>query len=104
MPLYNYICNDCGPFGDWHPMSAAAAPATCPDCGGSAPRMVAAPFLATMNPYNRIAHQRNEKSADEPRVIKKQSHNHDAKAHPHRHGGHAHAHSHSHGRPWMIGH
>jgi len=87
-------------------MSAAAAPAACPVCGEAAPRTIAAPFIANMNPHNRIAHQRNEKSADEPRLIRKKTHDHNAGAHPHHHGGHAHGHSHSHGqgRPWMIGH
>lgn len=106
MPLYDYACSDCGPFRDWVPMSAAAAPAACPVCGEAAPRTIAAPFIANMNPHNRIAHQRNEKSADEPRLIRKKTHDHNAGAHPHHHGGHAHGHSHSHGqgRPWMIGH
>lgn len=101
MPLYDYACSDCGPFRDWQPMSAAGAPAACPDCGGAAPRTITAPFIANMNPHNRIAHQRNEKSADEPRLARKMTHDHNADAHPHRQG---HAHSHSHGRPWMIGH
>ena len=105
MPLYDYACDACGPFREWRPMSAAGEPAECPVCGQDAPRTIAAPFLANMNPHSRIAHQRNEKSADQPQVVKKSS-GHDASAHPHRHCAHGHknGYSHGHGRPWMIGH
>lgn len=105
MPLYDYACNDCGPFREWQSMSAAAIPVDCPACGDSAPRAVTAPFIANMNPHNRIAHQRNEKSADEPMVRsgeyvmstgkKRSGHHH--------HGHHGHSHGHQ-GRPWMVGH
>ena len=106
MPLYDYACDRCGPFSDWRPMREAADPADCPGCGGTAPRMVSAPFVARMNPHDRVAHQRNEKSAHEPGVVRKKTHDRDPDAHPHRHGGHAHGlgHSHGRGRPWMIGH
>jgi hypothetical protein len=68
-----------------------------------------APNLALMAPNRRIAHQRNEKSANEPQVVsgselrqgKAARHAHH-QHHPHRHG-----HGHKHGvggRPWMIGH
>lgn len=105
MPLYDYACGTCGPFRDWRPMSEARAPVDCPVCAEPSRRTVTAPFLANMNPHNRIAHQRNEKSADQPQVVRK-SDGHDAGAHPHRHCGHGHkpGHSHGHGRPWMIGH
>ena len=104
MPLYDYHCSDCGPFRAWHPMSEAAAPSACPACGTAAQRAMTAPFLATMNPHSRIAHQRNEKSAAEPRMVRKPDRAH---GHGHAHGHHGHSHhGHSHGasRPWMIGH
>jgi len=91
-------------------MSAATVPADCPSCGAPAPRAITAPFIANMNPHNRIAHQRNEKSADEPvvrsaeqvmRAGKKRSSGAGAGHRHHGHHGHGHAH---HGRPWMIGH
>jgi putative FmdB family regulatory protein len=91
MPLYDYACSDCGPFREWQSMSAAAVPVDCPACGGPAPR----------------AHQRNEKSADEPQVRSgKQVMNSGKKrsgSGHHRHGHHGHSHAH-HGRPWMVGH
>ena len=90
----------------------------CPDCGKPAPHGISAPFIANMDPNNRIAHQRNEKSANEPRVASGQPGGH---SHGHGHGhGHDHGHSHSHctrrntglgeglhythSRPWSIGH
>ncbi len=101
MPLYIYACEDCGPFSDWRPMSQAADPASCPHCDELAPRTISAPFLANMDPNNRIAHQRNEKSAHEPRVAaREQLDRHGAKRGAHGHQGHKHHAA----RPWMIGH
>lgn len=107
MPLYDYACCDCGSFREWQSMSASAMPVECPACGEPAPRAITAPFIANMNPHNRIAHQRNEKSADEPKVISgKQVRNSGKKrsgaGHNH-HGHHGHNHGHQ-GRPWMVGH
>ena len=114
MPIYGYDCDSCGPFTDMQPMSRASEPMPCPDCGEAAPRSVSAPFIANMDPNNRIAHQRNEKSAHEPRVASGTPSGH---GHPH---SHPHGHGHSHGarrntglgeglrnthtRPWSIGH
>lgn len=107
MPLYDYACDDCGPFRDWQSMAQAEEPAVCPSCDGSAARSVTAPFIANMNPHNRIAHQRNEKSAHEPKQVSRQQLDKvGAKRSQGQscHHGHGHAHSHSAGRPWMLGH
>lgn len=109
MPLYDYICAGCGPFRAWQTLARADAPAACPDCEARAPRAIAAPFVANMNPHSRIAHQRNEKSAHEPQTMsRKQLDKAGAKrsggsACHHGHG-HGHKHAHGGGRPWMIGH
>ncbi len=112
MPIYGYDCEAHGPFTEMRPMSRSSEPMPCPDCGNDAPRSISAPFIANMDPKNRIAHQRNEKSANEPKVVSQNpgGHNH---SHPHSHG-----HSHgarrntglgeglhnTHSRPWSIGH
>jgi putative FmdB family regulatory protein len=101
MPLYDYRCAACGDFRAWRSMRAAAVPTECPDCQQLAPRTVVAPNLALMHADTRIAYQRNEKSAHEPRVVSRgeQGHGHA--------GDHGHRHQHKHGvggRPWMIGH
>ena len=110
MPLYDYHCEACGPFRSWEAMSAAELAIPCPDCAETAPRSVSAPFLANMDPHNRIAHQRNEKSAHEPEVTTRKQMNKRGRKHPHaggcQHHGHGHHHGQHHGggRPWMIGH
>ena len=100
MPLYEYICQDCGPFTEIEKMARASEPMPCPSCEQLAPRGISAPFLANMDPNNRVAHQRNELSSHEPKVG-------NVKKHDHSHGhGHSHrkAHGHKGSRPWMIGH
>lgn len=122
MPLYDYHCDACGPFSAWTRMARAAEPADCPACATPARRVINAPFLNTMNSYNRTAHQRNEKSADAPMVMSRDQLGRTggkSAGHAHHHGcGH-----HHHGprnpaverltgskayqqsdRRWMIGH
>lgn len=104
MPLYDYHCPGCGDFRAWRRMSESGDPAVCPSCDEPAARSVVAPGLALMASNNRTAHQRNEKSAHEPKVVSGGRHEHGAGHHPH---PHHHGHSHGHGgasRPWMIGH
>lgn len=106
MPLYDYRCSACGDFRAWRRMSEANEPMQCPTCEGSAPRAVVAPNLALMNPHNRVAHQRNEKSAHEPTVVSRDRHQPQAgHSHGHGHSGGHHHHGHGAGSwPWMIGH
>lgn len=114
MPLYDYACDDCGPFREWRGMSEAGSPAECPSCSGPSGRTVSAPFLAAMNPYTRIAHQRNEKAAHEPQVMtraqldksgRRRSPSH---GHAHGHGNgqdhHGPGHIHRSSQRWMLGH
>jgi len=70
MPLYEYECTRCGPFRDWRSMSEFEKPAKCPDCGRAAPRAIATPTLG-MDAGTRKAHSINEKSAHEPRVVRR---------------------------------
>ncbi len=110
MPIYEYTCRNCGSFSGWQSMSLSADPKACPSCSRPSERALSTPFIANMDPYNRVAHQRNEKSADSPEVITKAPADHEHRSS--KHGGHAchghghHGRKHSHGpsRPWMIGH
>ena len=110
MPRYDYSCERCGSFEAWRPMSEYSAPSDCPSCGNPSPRKVTAPFIADMNPHTRIAHERNEKSAHEPRVMSRGEMNRlgtkrsGGATHHHHHGHGSHAHHRHSGRPWMIGH
>lgn len=116
MPLYDYHCTKCGPFREWMPMRESSADVECPGCRIPSGRAVTAPFLADMPENNRIAHQRNEQSADQPQVMNKKQmrqtgtlrgdvHTHaHAAGQSHCHGHGSHNHQHHAGRPWMIGH
>lgn len=109
MPLYEYACRRHGPFRDWRPMSQAGRAVACPSCGKPSKRTIAMPFVSRLNPNVRTAHERNEKSAHEPKVISRQELNAlsgtVSAGHGHGQGGHAH---HRHGRnmyrPNMLGH
>ena len=109
MPLYDYGCEMCGPFREWRSMSEWQADVPCPSCCLPAPRLAAAPVLGALSSNNRIAHQRNERSAHEPKVVRRE----DLPRHP-RHHGHAvsplvkqqfgEVRSSPPDRPWMVGH
>lgn len=118
MPLYDYSCRTCGPFSDWRAMSEFDEPTRCPDCGEPSPRAVATPALG-MDWQQKKAHSINEKSANEPRTVRRRRGDpmvHDvhtdlsrhreqklARRHAHdHHHGNSHAHTSNH--PWMVRH
>jgi putative FmdB family regulatory protein len=72
MPLYGYLCEDCGAFQDWRPMAEAADAAACPRCGRGARRSVSMPFLPCVSRNTRLAHERNERSAEAPQVMRRE--------------------------------
>lgn len=72
MPVYEYACEECGPFAALRPMAEYADPQACPDCGSSSPRvMLTAPMLANMDAGRRTAFATNERSQHEPKSTKK---------------------------------
>ena len=67
MPIYQYICADCGLFEEIAPISQFSDPCDCPTCGASSPRdLLSAPHLSKLTPQARRAHTINERSADSP--------------------------------------
>lgn len=67
MPLYDYKCREHGVFQELAAMADAASPAACPTCHALAPRVILLPpQILTMDPVQRHAHDRNEKSRHEP--------------------------------------
>lgn len=108
MILYEYRCSDCGKFEAWNIISKSSDPVECPTCAKLSKRQLSAIFLADMDNNNRIAHQRNEKSAHEPEVVRREAPSQESegkgKPHSHNHGDHGHRHHHAPSRPWMIGH
>ena len=73
MPIYDYRCESCGDFEAWGKMSESSAPAQCEHCGSFGERIITAPSLAILGPGQRNAHERNEKSAHEPRTTRRSS-------------------------------
>ena len=70
MPVYEYLCNDCGPFTDMRPMAECDEPRDCPHCAGESPRaFLTAPNFFRMSSDKRKAHATNERSAHAPKTI-----------------------------------
>ncbi len=70
MPVYDYLCPQCGPFTEMRPMSESDRPRACPACGDKAPRaFLTAPYLAAMTAERRRAHATNERNAAAPRTL-----------------------------------
>jgi putative FmdB family regulatory protein len=70
MPVYEYLCGQCGPFTDMRPMAECDAPQGCPRCERLSPRVILTPpnFLG-MPADKRKAHATNERSANAPKAI-----------------------------------
>jgi putative FmdB family regulatory protein len=108
MPMYDYLCERCGPFTEMRPMSECEAPCDCPRCGGEGRRAwLSAPRLAVMSAQERTGHAINERSTHAPR----RSSGHSAgcsccgERTMRRSGrGREAARSFPGGRPWMISH
>lgn len=99
MPLYQYACRTCGPFEDWRTLDQSQADAACPACAAPSPRTMALPFIPCVSGNVRVAHERNERSMDRPRVVGREDlHRFGRPRHTHSHGrsmyssvlGHAH--------------
>lgn len=70
MPVYEYLCGDCGPFTDMRPMSECDDPQDCPRCATSAPRVIlTAPAFFCMPSDKRKAHATNERSTHAPQTV-----------------------------------
>jgi putative FmdB family regulatory protein len=72
MPLYDYICNLCGPIREWGTITDASKSIICATCQSEARRVITAPNLALMADGKRAAHLRNERSAHEPRLMRRE--------------------------------
>jgi putative FmdB family regulatory protein len=70
MPVYEYLCSECGPFTQMRAMAEYELPSDCPKCEASAPRvLLTAPRCSAVSPQKRMAHAINERSADAPRTL-----------------------------------
>jgi len=79
MPVYDYLCGDCGPFTEMRPMAECEKPCECPHCRRDAPRAyLTAPNFFGMAPERRLAHATNERSANAPSTLSSLKRNHGA--------------------------
>lgn len=64
MPIYEYLCSECGAFTAMRPMAECDLPSDCPTCGASASRVIlTAPHCSMMPAATRLApwHQRAQR-------------------------------------------
>ena len=108
MPIYDFMCEDCGPFEQWRDHAAAGEPLACPSCGARARRSYAAPFVRSpAGPFasaSREVRARAERSHTGEPVVRESTPGGrplESALRPH---GHGHAHRHPPPRPWLIGH
>lgn len=91
MPIYEFLCEDCGPFEEQRSFEKAGE-AACPGCGAEARRVYTMPNTKRVPAGLSKAMDRAEKSAHEPETVRR------------RVGGEEEKHRHGHGRPWALGH
>ncbi|MDX5300313.1 MAG: zinc ribbon domain-containing protein [Gammaproteobacteria bacterium] len=68
MPVYDFVCPDCGPFEALLPSAERDQPQHCPQCAAPLQRRITAPRLQILSRAQRQAHETNERSAHAPRV------------------------------------
>ncbi len=71
MPVYDFICEDCGPFEQRRSFAEASDPMMCPSCGEEARRIYSMPATRRMPAALSSAMNRAEKSAHEPDVVRR---------------------------------
>jgi putative FmdB family regulatory protein len=70
MPVYEYLCDTCGPFTEMRAMSEFRAPCDCPECAAPAPRvLLTAPNFACTPAHERKARDVNERSRHAPMTL-----------------------------------
>jgi putative FmdB family regulatory protein len=91
VPIYAFSCGQCGPFEVTRGMAQAAAPISCPSCGGVARRLFTPPALARLSKPVRGLLDLEQKSAHEPAVVSEKT-------------GRPRPHTHEPTPPWMLIH
>ncbi len=94
MPIYDFVCEDCGPFEQRRPAAESGTLAACPSCRGEARRVYSMPNTRRMPTAISSAINHAEKGAHEPEVIQRPSGS----------ASSGKKHQHGHGRPWALCH
>ena len=71
MPIYDFVCEDCGPFEQRRSFAEASDPMACPSCEREAGRVFSMPNTRSMPTALSGAMDRAEKSAYEPAVVRR---------------------------------
>lgn len=95
MPIYDFVCGDCGGFEQRRSFADASDAAICPSCGKGASRVYSMPNTRKTPAGLSGAMDRSEKSAYEPEVVRRPVGGTSTPVKERRH---------SHGRPWTLGH
>ena len=95
MPIYDFVCGDCGGFEQRRSFAEASDPVACPSCGKEATRVYSMPNTRRMPAGLSKAMDRSEGSAYEPEVVRRPGGVVRTEGRKHRHVQ---------GRPWAPGH
>src|ERR687896_410375 len=71
VPVYAFICDDCGPFEQRRSFTEAGDPMGCPSCGRETRRVYSMPNTRKISAVLSGAMDRAEKSAHEPEVMRR---------------------------------
>ena len=97
MPIYEFLCETCGPFEHQRSFDEANNLMPCPTCKAVAKRVYSIPGLVKTPPALAKARLRAEKSAYEPELVRRQ------RPAGEEFSGSTTVHQ-QHGRPWQLGH
>lgn len=92
MPVYEYRCEDCGPFERWRDHRRSGDETHCPECEEAARRIHSAPAFTARTKAEKEVRRRAGRGP-EPQVAGRQSTG-DPSPKPRKSGG----------RPWQISH
>jgi putative FmdB family regulatory protein len=71
VPIYEFLCRECGPFEQQGSLAEAGGSMRCPSCGEEARRTYTMPATKKMSAALSNAMNRVEKSTHEPDVVRR---------------------------------
>jgi putative FmdB family regulatory protein len=71
VPVYEFLCEDCGPFEQRRSFVEAGSSMRCPSCGEEARRIYSMPATKNVPAALSKAMNRVEKSTHEPEVVRR---------------------------------
>lgn len=105
MPIYEYLCTQCGSFTEVQSMANSSQSRPCPICREAADRTITAPHVRTTKASILVRNEeRNQRSANKPRVVRKFDNHVEQTGHDANCSHSRHEHERVSHRPWMVGH